>query len=409
MKRKIFNLFLILSLCIFSLTGCYDSKGIEDLSYVIAIGLDKGENNIIKLSVQFATPSSGSGNSEGSSQSDSTTITSIECSSISSGINLINSYISKQANLAHCKVIVISEELAAEGISEYIYTLVDNVQVRPDCNVLITRCDAINFIDNAQPTLEKLTARYYEAALNSSEYTAYTVDVQLYDFYSNLKSTYTQPVAILAGVNTQQTHTASDYINKFNIDSSYKANETPIKDKTNLECMGLAVFKQDKLIGELNGMESLCYSIVTNKLDNCMITIPNPLSNNNAIDIYLNPKRDTRCDVKMINNSPYINVKVYLDGFIASSDEVSDHSTTENLDIIGKSANKYLETQISSFLYKTSKDLKSDIIGFGKYAVKDYLTWDEWLSSDWLTNYQNAFFNVEVSININSGELFSKM
>ena len=68
-----------------------------------------------------------------------------------------------------------------------------------------------------------------------------------------------------------------------------------------------------------------------------------------------------------------------------------------------------METQISSFLYKTSKDLKSDIIGFGKYAVKDYLTWDEWLSSDWLTNYQNAFFNVEVSININSGDLFSKM
>ncbi len=409
MKRKLLCLFLILTLCMFSLTGCYDSKGIEDLSYAIALGIDKGENNAIKLSIQFATPSASGGESEGSSQSDATTITSIECSSISSGINLINSYISKQVNLSHCKVIVISEELAADGIAEYIYTLVDNVQVRPDCNVLITRCDAINFIENAKPTLEKLTARYYEAALNSSEYTAYTVDVQLNDFYSNLKSTYTQPIGILAGVNTNQTHNSFSNADKFNIDSSYKANETPIKDKTNLECMGLAVFKEDKLIGELDGMESLCYSIVTNRFDNCMITIPNPISPSDSIDIYLNPKRDTKCDVKMINNSPYIDVKVTLEGYIASSDEVSNHSSAKELDIVGKAANNYLEAQISSLLYKTSKDFKTDIVGFGKYVVKDYLTWDEWVSSNWLSNYQNAFFNVEVSININSGELFSKM
>lgn len=409
MKKKFLCLFLILSICIFSLTGCYDARGIEDLSYAIALAIDKGENNIIKLSIQFATPSSGGGNSEGSSQSDTTTITSIECSSISSGINLINSYISKQVNLAHCKVIVISEELAAQGISEYILTLVDNVEVRPDCNVIITRCEASSFIENAKPTLEKLTARYYEAALNSSEYTAYTADIQLNDFYSDLKSTYTQPKAILAGINTDKTHNNSNYIDKFNIDSSYKANETPIKDKTNLECMGLAVFKQDKLVGELDGMESLCYSVVSNKFDNCMITIPNPTAPNDSVDIYLNPKRDTKSVVKMINNTPYITVKVCLEGYIASSDGGSDHSSSESLKVVGEAANKYLESQISSLLYKTSKDFKSDIIGFGKYAIKDYLTWEEWVDSDWLSNYENAFFNVEVSINMKSGELFSKM
>ncbi len=409
MRRKFLCFILILSICAFSLTGCYDATGIESLSYAIAIGIDKGDNNIIKLSIQFATPNAGGSSSEGSSQSDTTTITSIECSSISSGINLINSYVSKQVNLAHCKVIVISEELAEEGISEYIYTLVDNVQVRPNCNIIITRCDAINFLENAKPTLEKLTAKYYEAALNSSEYTAYTADIQLNDFYSALKSSHTQPTAILAGVNTNQTHFSSTYTDKFNIDSTYKANETPIKDKTNLECMGLAVFKQDKLVGELDAIESLCYSITSNKLDNCMITIQNPTSLENSIDIYLSPKKSTQNSVEMINNTPYINVEVTLEGYIASSNEFGDHSSTDILKLIGDSADKYLEDQISSFLYKTSKEFKSDIVGFGKYTVKDYLTWEEWTASNWLDNYQNAFFNVEVSVNIKSGELFSKM
>ena len=409
MRKKILCLILILSMCIFSLTGCYDAKGIENLSYAIAIGLDKGENNILKLSIQFATPSAISGDSEGSSQSDSTTITSIECSSIPSGINLINSYISKQVNLAHCKVIVISEELAYDGVSEYIYTLVDNVQIRPNCNVIVSRCDAINFLENAKPTLEKLTARYYEAALRSSEYTGYTSDIQLNDFYSALKSSTTQPLAILAGVNTEQTHLTDTNTNKFNIDSIYKANETPIQDKTSLECMGLAVFSYDKLAGELDAIESLCYAIVSNKLQNGMITIPNPNSDNSSIDIYLSPQKNTKIKVETINNTPYINIDVYLDGYIGSSDTNSDHSSTDTLESISKSVDKYLKAQILSFLYKTSKDFNCDIVGFGNYAINDYLTWDEWISSDWLSNYKDAFFKVNISTDIESGELFSKM
>ena len=409
MKRKILCLILILSMCMFSLTGCYDAKGIENLSYAIAIGLDKGENNVLKLSIQFATPSTISGNSEGSSQSDTTTITSIECSSISSGINLINSYISKQVNLAHCKVIVISEELACDGVSEYIYTLVDNVQIRPNCNVVVSRCDAINFLENAKPTLEKLTARYYEAALRSSEYTGYTSDIQLNDFYSALKSTTTQPLAILAGVNTEQTHLTDTNTNKFNIDSIYKANQTPIQDKTSLECMGLAVFNHDTLVGELDAIESLCYAIVSNKLENGMITIPNPDSDDKSVDIYISPRKNTNIKVEAVNNAPYITIDVYLNGYIGSFDAQSDYSSIDTLQLVSESVDKYLKSQISSLLYKTSKDFNCDIVGFGNYAIKDYLTWDEWTESNWLSNYKNSFFKINVSTDIQSGELFSKM
>lgn len=409
MKKKFLCLSLILSICLFSLTGCYDAAGIEDLSYAIAIGLDKGENNILKLSIQFATPSSMGNNSEGSSQSSTTTITSIECSSISSGINLINGYISKKVNLSHCKVIVISESLATLGVSEYIYTFMDNVEVRPNCNIIVSKCDAINFLENAKPTLEKLTARYYEAALNSSEYTGYTADVQLIDFYSALKSSTTEPIAILAGINTSNTHLDPQYINKFNIDSSYKASQTPIKDKTSLECTGLAVFKEDKLVGELNGIESICYSILSGKLDNCMITIQNPLSFDDSIDIYLDYKIRPKITVKMVNLTPYIDIDLAFNAYIASADRSSEHSSSESLEIIGKSASKYLKEQISAFSYKTSKDFKCDIVGFGKYAIINYLTSEDWLNSDWLSNYESSTFNVNVSVNVNSGELFSKM
>ena len=65
-------------------------------------------------------PNGGEGGSSSSSQSSSSLVNTIECSSISTGIALFNSYLGKEVNLSHCKVLVISEELATKGISEYL-------------------------------------------------------------------------------------------------------------------------------------------------------------------------------------------------------------------------------------------------------------------------------------------------
>lgn len=192
----------------------------------------------------------------GSSQSQKSTITTVDCASIDSGIALVNSYISKKINLSHCKAIIISEEIANEGISEYIYTLVNNIEVRPDCNVIITRCNAEDYLNNSTPTLESVSARYYEFILNSSEYTGYTENVSLADFYSDLLSTTTQAHGILGGINNNSTHKNYTNLSLSDKEAVYKADETPIKTKTGIENMGIAVFKGDKLVRRIiwNGM-----------------------------------------------------------------------------------------------------------------------------------------------------------
>ena len=161
MKIKFIALLLVMIFCITTLTGCYSAEGLETLAYAVALGIDKGENDKIRLSLQFAILSNSSSGSGGSSQSQESTVTTVDCNSIDSGIALINSYISKKVNLSHCKAIVISEELAYEGISEYIFTLVNNMEIRPDCNIIISRCNASDYLENSEPTLESVSARYY--------------------------------------------------------------------------------------------------------------------------------------------------------------------------------------------------------------------------------------------------------
>ena len=54
MFKKMFTIILILIFCMFSLAGCYSAEGLETLAYAVAIGIDKGENDKIRLTLQFA-------------------------------------------------------------------------------------------------------------------------------------------------------------------------------------------------------------------------------------------------------------------------------------------------------------------------------------------------------------------
>lgn len=106
-------------------------------------------------------------------------------------------YISKVINLSHCKVLVISEEVASLGISDIIYTLINHVELRPDCNVIISRSTAYDFLSESKSELESITAKYYEIIATSSRTTGYTADITISDMFNRLMDTYGEPTAIL--------------------------------------------------------------------------------------------------------------------------------------------------------------------------------------------------------------------
>lgn len=409
--KKIFKRFIALILLIiilFNLTGCYDALGIEELAYAVAIGLDVTDDNELELTIQFATAggeSSGGASGEssgGSSQSTGTTLTTVKCSSINSGLSLINSHISKKVNLSHCLEIIFSEKLAYMGLSEYLDTLVNNIELRTDCSIVITKCTAKEFLSHISPSLETLTARYYEASLNSSQYTGYTIDITLSEFYSHMKDTYSQAYAILGGINSDSSDTP------LKVNADYVAGESPVEDSDVTDTLGIAIFKGDKLVGELTGLDSICHVLVNSNLEQCKLSVPSPFESGKYLDLILTSEKDTKCSVSMINSSPLINVEVYLTGYGLSLNENITYNSEEALELIESYAKKYITDQIENYLYKTAKEYNSDICGFGKYTVKNYLTLDEWYKANWLENYQDSFFNVSVNLTIKSGNIFTK-
>lgn len=90
-----------------------------------------------------------------------------------------------------------------------------------------------------------------------------------------------------------------------------------------------------------------------------------------------------------------------------SANRNSNYFEKENLELIEIYANSYVKSLIENYLYKTSKDYKSDIASFGKHAIKYFPTWDKWIDYNWPENYANAFFNVKVDVNVISSYLIS--
>ena len=103
-------IFIIILLFLAAFSSSYNALSIDKLAYVVAIGIDISENNKYSYSFQFTNMSPPT--ESGTSKKSPSIVNSVEASSLSSAINLMNSYIDKRLNLSHCKVIVFSEEVA---------------------------------------------------------------------------------------------------------------------------------------------------------------------------------------------------------------------------------------------------------------------------------------------------------
>lgn len=415
---------LIVVLILITLFGMNSVTSMDNLAYVVAVGFDIKDTGKLELSFQIALPSGSEGGSSGSSssQSSSSIVTSVECNSFESGVNLVNSYLSKELNLSHCKAVVFSEEIASQGIGEYLYTLINHVEIRPTCNVIISKCNAKYFLNNSSPMLDQLSSKYYEIASTSERVTGYTYNITLLDFFSDFADSFTECFATLGSVNDgdisnnssssgsnndssnsssngSNSDQPSSSLSNEGTDDSYVASETPIDSQKNIENLGLSVFKGDKLVGELNGVECIAHLILTNELENAVISVPSPFESTNYIDLYLT---NSKCKTKvyLTNGTPYIKPSIDLSARIISMSDDYKDLTKENIELIEEYAKYYVERFIYDYLYKTAKVFKSDITAFGKYAVSNFATIDEWKEYDWLNNYQNSIFKTEINVDV---------
>ena len=456
--KKILIILLIIVITAFFLTNFSSIYTIDDYAYVIAMGLDNSDDSDLILSLQIAIPAGSSKRSESSSsQSSSSIVSTVKCKNINGGVNLINDYLGQKLNLSYCKAMVFSEDIAKKGIGNYICTATNDIEIRPSCDIIVSKCSALDYITNSKPLLENLSSKYYEIASSSQKDTGLTRTISLMSFYNRYYDSLCEPYAPLSSIeesnesgNANQTSQANKAeqinsnasINKKESESNSEDAKNEVqgktldsdknsdnsngggsssssggnsessskkdveKDNTNAKIKnhGLAIFKDDKLIGEISREETLCYMLVSGKLKDAVINIPSPFEDADYVSLNISSVH-SKNKVEIVNDTPFITCNISLSARVLSSTKTSNYLSKENSLALEYATNSYLNANITDFLYKTSKELKSDFIGFGRNAVRSFKTMDDWKNYDWLNKYQNSEFNVNVNTTVKSSYL----
>ena len=463
--KKILIILLVIVITAFFLTNFSSIYTIDDYAYVIAMGLDNSDDSDLILSLQIAIPAGSSKGSESSSsQSSSSIVSSVKCKNINGGVNLINDYLGQKLNLSYCKAMVFSEDIAKKGIGNYICTATNDIEIRPSCDIIVSKCSALDYITNSKPLLENLSSKYYEIASSSQKDTGLTRTISLMSFYNRYYDSLCEPYAPLSSIEesnesgkANQTSQANQKTNQANqaeqinsntsinkkesesnsedakndvqgktLDSDKNSNDTNSggsssssgrksessskkdveKDNASekIKNQGLAIFKDDKLIGEISREETLCYMLVSGKLKEAVINVPSPFEDADYVSLNISSVH-SKNKVEIKNGTPFITCNISLSARVLSSTKTSNYLSKENSLALEYATNSYLNANITDFLYKTSKELKSDFIGFGRNAVRSFKTMDDWKNYDWLNKYQNSEFNVNVNTTVKSSYL----
>ncbi len=425
MFKKMFYVMGIIIFCAVAFSGYLHEQDINDLAYVIAIGFDVGNDDKLKLTFQISIPSGNSSGSSGGGDSSSssekgvsdTLNQTVECNSFNSGLNTANNIISKRLNLSHCKFIIFSEELASQGISDYIYTLENNIELRSNCNILVSTSTAEEFINSSTPILEHSTSKYYEIITTASRYSGYTSNATLNTVYTSIADDFSETSTMLG--NVQKDEDSEDESSSGGDSSSEESGSSGGNSSssgqtssengmpTDIIIGGIAVFKKDKLVGTLSKEETIPYLIVTDKLKECVVSIPSPFSEGNYIDLHIYDFSKTKNNVRLDSSGPQITTDVTLKSTILSNDFDFDSSSKEDIEKIISVASDYLKNQIMSYYEKTAREFKSDITGLGKHAVYKFPTISDWENYNWPEKFETATFDVNVEVNIESSYFIS--
>lgn len=399
-------LFLILSSI---LTGCYDAMEIDDEVYALVVGVDKGINNKLILTIQYPTYKNNSGGSQGGSGGkqnpnvmEGANVHTIEASTILEGIDMYGMAISRRVSLLHTKLLVFSEEFAKEGVGDYLAPIARYRETRRSMLVGVVRGKAEDFIIENKSNIGDSLTKSIELINTQSKNTSFFPEVRFNDFYRGMLSPYESAIAEYVGVNdfNKISKEESPGESPFIIDKGLLPGDLPRNAVVKREYAGTAVFNGNKMVGSLDSYETRYYLLVIGKYNRGIITIDDKHKPGFAIPVDIRTGRSPQIKSHFENGKPVIDIKLKLEAEIGAIQSRINYEKLSMLKDLNSQISEHIKNGIEKTIKKTQKDFKADIFGFGHKVIGHFSTIQEWKQYNWLSHYPEAKVNVNVEVNV---------
>lgn len=409
--RKILIVLLISSLLV-PISGCYDANEIDDLVYVIGLGLDKGSNDNIKVTVQFSTLKEGDGQETGGGKTSTAEkgkkgfdIMSVEAPTVFSAINILNTSLTRKLTFMHMNIIVFSEELAREGLSPYLSTLAGYREIRRPMTILISKSKAEKFILENKSIIGTNLSKTIELISKESNNTGYYSSFTQTDFYNNIKSPYIQAIAILAGVNSAQASTPS----QDGIINNYIAGNVPMIADLKRSTMGTAVFDGDKMVGELNGDETRVLLMARGEFKRAFMDVRDPKDPKRYLNFDVRMGREPQVKTWFEGGKPFVHLTLNIEADWVIAQTAENYADPKLLPSAENALKEYLQGILRQIIEKSQQEFRADVFGFGKSIAAHFLTIPEWEDYQWLKKFSEAKISTDVKVKIRRPGMLLKL
>ena len=365
---------VVLSLCtalILNFCACWNRRELNTLAIVLGTGLDVGNQpDTLELTAQVVR--AGKMKSGGSSPDDDAAAEKAFVNmqstdkSVLAAVRGISHMANRRLYFPHNQVLIFSSELAKQDIAEGLDAFLRDYEARMNVHILVSKGKASEVLEE-ECELEKIPSVHISGMIENQESNSETVIVTLRDFAIAMLSGSTAPVAPMIEVH-----------------------ESGGKKRGKLE--GTAVFKDGKMVGELDRMQTRGLMFVTGKAKSSAITVDTKWG---QVVLEMVHSKTSLKPVKAEDGSIRMELKINENGAIESNETTEDMSRLENLELLKKLGQEAIRSDIERALSQ-ARSLSADVFGFGEAIRREYP--EEWEKMK--ENWDEAFREIELDIQV---------
>lgn len=403
------------------LSGCASYREPDSEIYPIMLGYDKGETEKYRFTMKFmqlGKTAGGSSEEKGGQESGGEEeippdLMVLEAPSFVEGINMINALMPKRVSLLHVKMIVISEELAKEGVEDFVIPMSRYNDVKNSVSFVVSKSSAYEFVASEKATLTDSLQLDMEMIMETDKESTPYLIVSLSQFLKQYNSPYGDAAATLGNVNQAEykdkkkdgespaekiAHTDARF------EEGFTAGDLPIIGHSEMELAGMAVFSHDKMVGVLNTNECQTMAFLTDAFRTTLMTIPDPNEpEEDFVSLRIRRSKPVRFKSWIDEEDvAHIQIHVSVNGTI----EVTQNPDSEFIQDPAQRAElkqytaKIMEERSRDLIEKLQREYRADILQLGRRVAKNFLTIQEWEAYQWRNRYPDAQIDVSYQINL---------
>ena len=368
---KKFVLIIITLFILLISSGCYNYKEINDMAIVSSIGIDKdNKNDKYIVSAQIMN----SKESEDSEDSQITVYTK-EGDTVHEALRNITLKSPRKLYGNHLSKIVLSEEVAKEGIDNILDIFNRITEVRNEFIITIVKEDKASDVLKVLTTTESIPAEYVKLSLKIADKTSgLTYATKLDEFISLYLKKGIDPVVPVLKIDKKEKKGTT--IN--NITTTNPISKIVIED--------LEVTNKGKLETYLKNEEIIGYNFLRNQIQKMIIPVKCDDENNYASILIL--KNKTKSNAAKKDNKYIINFNINSEAIITEYNCKKDLTDEKVIKELEKDTEKKIKRYIKKSLNK-QKETKGKFLGLERIIYLDY------------PKYKNEDYSVKYNAKVN--------